>query len=53
MDRERYHLKKRIGINLIPVAVTVKPVPLKCMGNLCEHQLASVCLVVPSWLAVK
>jgi hypothetical protein len=31
----------------------VKPVFLNGMQNLLEHQLSSVCLVVPFWLAVK
>jgi hypothetical protein len=31
----------------------VKPVLLNFKQNLCEHQLSSVCLLVPFWLALK
>jgi hypothetical protein len=53
MDTGLFHLEKRIGINLIPVMLASKPVLLNGMQNLCEHQLSSVCPVVPFWLAVK
>jgi hypothetical protein len=48
--------RKRIGINIIPVTVShepIIPVSRDGMRNLHEHQLTSVCLVVPFWLAMK
>jgi hypothetical protein len=46
--------KHNIEINLIPVTVSqLNQFSLNGMQNLREHQLSSVCLVVPLWLAVK
>jgi hypothetical protein len=38
---------------LLLLASKTTAVLLNAMKNLCEHQLSSVCVVVPFWLAVK
>ncbi len=54
MDRELYHLEKTYRDQpYISFCQPVRPVWLNGMENLCKHQLSSVCLVVPFWLAVK